>query len=474
MQRLVVVSNRVADLDASGAASSGGLAMAMSAALREHGGLWFGWSGNTVDTFSPQAVVTSHGNVEAALLDLEQQAVDEYYNGFANRTLWPLCHQRMDLAAYERSFSAAYAQVNACFAAALAPLLRDDDVVWVHDYHLIPLARELRKLGVRNRIGFFLHIPWPASQILATLPRHHELVQSLFNYDLIGFQTREWLRAFQDYVVTELNGSIDGQTASAFGCDVIAAAYPIGLDMNEMESLASSRAAQDSVETMRQSGAGQQMLLGVDRIDYTKGLPQKFAAYAQFLKDNPERAEHVFLLQIGQPSRTDVGDYRALNDELLAEAGRINGEFGTIDWSPLRYRNQSVPRDVLAGVYRAAHVALVTPLRDGMNLVAKEYVASQDPEDPGVLILSRFAGAATQMREALIINPYSREDLADAIRRALDMPRSERVVRWKALFADLQRHDLIHWRESFLCDLLGVGPGRTDRLGAGPSEARQL
>jgi len=454
MQRLVVVSNRVADLDAKGEASSGGLAMAMSAALREHGGLWFGWSGNASEEFSPKATVASHGNVQTALLDLDQQAVDEYYNGFANRTLWPLCHQRMDLAAYERSFSTAYAQVNACFAAALAPLLRGDDVIWVHDYHLIPLARELRKLGVRNRIGFFLHIPWPASQIMATLPRHHELVQSLFNYDLLGFQTREWLRAFQEYVVTELDGTVDGSIASAFGSTVIAAAYPIGLDMNEMKSLVLSQAARDSFESIRESSNGQRMLLGVDRIDYTKGLPNKFSAYSQFLQDNPERRENVFMLQIGQPSRTDVLDYRELNEELLSEAGRINGEFGTIGWSPLRFRNQSMQRDVLAGVYRAAHVAVVTPLRDGMNLVAKEYVASQDPENPGVLILSRFAGAAAQMREALIVNPYSREDVAEAMRRALDLPRSERIARWKALFTGLQRNDLTHWRDTFLRDLL--------------------
>jgi trehalose 6-phosphate synthase len=468
MQRLVVVSNRVADLDAKGEASSGGLAMAMSAALREHGGLWFGWSGKTSEAATPVPVVADHGNVQTALLDLDQQAVDEYYNGFANRTLWPLCHQRIDLVSYERSFSAAYAQVNACFAAALAPLLRDDDVIWVHDYHLIPLARELRKLGVRNRIGFFLHIPWPAAQILATLPRHHELVQSLFDYDLLGFQSRDWLRAFQDYVVTELNGSIDAETVTAFGCTAVAKAYPIGLDMNEMRTLASSRAAQDSFETIRESAKGQQMLLGVDRIDYTKGLPEKFAAYAQFLQDNRDRAEQVFLLQIGQPSRTDVLDYKALNEELQAEAGRINGEFGTIGWSPLRYRNQSVPRDALAGVYRAARAAIVTPLRDGMNLVAKEYVASQDSEDPGVLILSRFAGAAAQMREALIVNPYSREDVADAIRRALDLPRNERIARWKALFAGLQRNDLADWRETFLHDLAGdrlasAGPTRVSR-----------
>lgn len=435
--------------------------MAMASALRTYGGLWFGWSGKTTDKFEAKATVSEHGSVQTALLDLEQQAVDEYYNGFANRTLWPLCHYRMDLAAYERAFSASYVSVNDCFAAALAPLLREDDVLWVHDYHLIPLARALRKRGVKNRIGFFLHIPWPASQIVATLPRHHDLVQSMFDYDLLGFQTGEWLRAFEDYVATELNGWVDKAkgTVSAFGKTAMARAYPIGLDVAEMKQLLRSDAAENATKAMRESAAGKKMLLGVDRIDYTKGLPQKFAAYSQFLEDNPDVREKLFLLQIGQPSRTAVADYRDLHEQLLADAGRINGDFGTLEWSPLRYRSQSMPRDVLAGVYRAAHAAIVTPLRDGMNLVAKEYVAAQDPEDPGVLILSRFAGAATQMREALIVNPYSREDMADAIRRAIDMPRSERIARWKALHADVLRNDVTAWRDAFLGDLMGSSGG---------------
>ncbi len=457
MRRLVVVSNRVADVDGSGQASKGGLAMAMASALREHGGLWFGWSGKTTERFEPKARVETHGNVQTALLDLEQHSVDQYYNGFANRTLWPLCHHRMDLTAYERDFTTSYANVNDCFAAALAPLLREDDVLWVHDYHLIPLARALRERGVRNKIGFFLHIPWPAAEILSTLPRHRDLVQSMFDYDLIGFQTEDWLRAFQNYVGFALEGRVDqdGGTVRAFNKTVTARAFPIGLDMAEIQALVASPEARQSVAAMRESAGEQRILLGVDRIDYTKGLLQKFAAYGQFLLDSPEWRERLFLLQVGQPSRTDVDDYRDLHEQLLAEAGRINGEVGTLDWSPLRYRAQSMARDVLAGVYRAAHVALVTPLRDGMNLVAKEYIAAQDPTDPGVLILSRFAGAASQMREALLVNPYSREDVADAIRRGLEMPRTERVARWRALHAGLVRDDLDAWRDSFLEELMG-------------------
>ena len=463
MPRLVAVSNRVGDVDPAGQASSGGLAMALAAALREQGGLWFGWSGRTAGDGVDAPSVRRAGPIEVATIDLAPQDVDEYYNGFANRTLWPLCHYRMDLTAYERSFGTAYRRVNAVFADALVPLLRPDDVLWVHDYHLIPLAQELRRRGVRNRIGFFLHIPWPAPQVLATLPRHHELVQALFDYELIGFQCDEWLRAFNDYILDEFKGAIGAEGAvHALGRTTHARAYPIGIDLREMQTLVASAPAVEAHAAMKPRSTDERMLIGVDRIDYSKGLPQKFAGYEQFLQDRPEWRERLFLLQIGQPSRTKVANYRELNDELQEQAGRLNGAVGTLTWSPLRYRTQSMPRDVLAGAYRAASAALVTPLRDGMNLVAKEYVAAQDPDDPGVLILSRFAGAAAQMREALLVNPYSREDLADAIRRAVEMPRGERIARWKALHAGIARDDLTAWRHGFLRDLvdehLTIGP----------------
>jgi len=458
MARLVVVSNRIAGIQGAGGASAGGLAMALSASLREHGGLWFGWSGNTCQAFNAAADVRDRGDLATATIDLEPQDVDEYYNGFANRTIWPLCHYRIDLAAYERSFGSGYARVNARFAEALVPLLRSDDVIWVHDYHLIPLARELRRRGITNKIGFFFHIPWPIRQVLVTLPRHHELVQSMFHYDLVGFQTADYLDAFRDYVVEELEGVADADgRLTAFGRVLTARAYPIGIDVAEMATLVQSKAGSDSFAKRRAMSGNQKMIIGVDRIDYTKGLPEKFDAYEQFLKDNPDCRGEVFLLQIGQPSRSTLPIYTELGAHLQEEAGRINGEYGTMDWSPLRYRSQSMPRDVLAGAYRAARAALVTPLRDGMNLVAKEFIAAQDPNDPGVLILSRFAGAAIQMREALLVNPYSREDVAEAIARAVAMPLSERVVRWKALYAGLVRDDLTAWRKSFMRDLVDGG-----------------
>jgi len=456
MARLVVVSNRVAKIEKRGSPSAGGLAMALQSALREQDGLWFGWSGERVEQAKIEPRQDNIAGVNIAQLDLEPQDVDEYYNGFANRTLWPLCHYRMDLAEYERAFNSGYLRVNERFAKSLAPLLREDDAIWVHDYHLIPLGAALRELGFANRIGFFLHIPWPARELFTTLPRHHQLVESMFAYDVVGFQSACWLRAFNDYVTGELNLPVghDGMI-EAPRRDVLARAYPIGLNVPEMRELVGSEPARKACTAMSSADPATSLLLGVDRVDYSKGLPQKLDAFGQFLEDNPDRSGRVSLLQIGQPSRTEVDAYRELNETLQARAGAINAEFGTLNWSPLRYRNQSLGRDSLAGAYQAADVMLVTPLRDGMNLVAKEFIAAQDPSDPGVLILSRFTGAAEQMREALLVNPYSREDVADAIRQALDMPLSERIVRWKALYNGICREDLDHWKEAFLHDLTG-------------------
>lgn len=452
--RLFVISNRVADIDAPQSASAGGLAMAMSRALRTNGGIWMGWSGKTSRNREIAPRLSRAGNITLARLDLSPRQVDEYYNGFANRTLWPLCHYRTNLVAYERSFREAYTDVNRTFAKAVQKLIQPDDVIWVHDYHLIPLGRELRALGVRNRIGFFLHIPWPAREVFITLPEHEELVWSMFAYDLVGFQTHSSLDAFKDYVTTEL-GAVSGANllADRFGRKLIAKSYPIGIDPSEFHELKSSKEACHRFDQLRSSLGDRKLIVGVDRIDYTKGLIHKFAAYTHFLERFERHRHQTQLLQIGQPSRDMVEDYQALGEQLITEAGRINGTHGQLDWTPLQYHTRSYPRDALAGIYRAADVALVTPLRDGMNLVAKEFIAAQDPDDPGVLILSRFAGAAEQLTDALLVNPHSHEQCAEAIMHAIEMPRDQRIRRWRALYDNISRQDLGGWVESFLADL---------------------
>ncbi len=474
MSRLIVVSNRVTPQHAESGASQGGLSMAVSAALREYSGIWFGWSGESTPEWTGELNEQRVGGVTVVTVDLEEQDIDEYYNGYANRTLWPLFHYRIDLTQYERSYGSGYARVNARFAEVLAPLIKPDDIIWVQDYHLIPLGRELRERGIRNAIGFFLHIPWPARELVVTLPRHRELVESLFYYDVIGFHTQEWRNAFVSYVLYEVGGMAmtDGQVR-AFGRTVLPRAFPIGIDARGFRGLLQSEAAQESYARMLESKAGRKMLLGVDRLDYSKGIEERMLAFDRLLAEHPELKEEVFLLQISTETRSQVNAYQEIMARLDALSGRINGVHAEMDWIPVRNVHRMHTRDELAGVYRAADVMLVTPLRDGMNLVAKEFVAAQDEDDPGVLILSRFAGAAQQMREALIVNPFSQEDMADAIRRALAMPLEERRRRWRALWSGVESDDVVAWRDSFvqcLVDAREVGFGAAPR--PEPEEAR--
>ncbi len=458
MSRLIVISNRVSKPHGEGQGAQGGLAVALSAALRAHSGLWFGWSGETAEAFTGHIDLQRHDGVTTATVDLEEQDVDEYYNGYANRTLWPLFHYRIDLAEYDRSFAGGYERVNERFAETVQPLVEPDDLIWVHDYHLIPLGQQLRDRGVKNRIGFFLHIPWPPARLMVSLPFHEGLVLSMLAYDVIGFQTEEWLESFRHYVERELGGHCDEDGTIPVGeRSVHAGAYPIGIDYAEFAKAAASPRAQSAFEKLRASAAGRRTIIGVDRLDYSKGLEERFLGYRRFLEDHEERQSEVFLLQIAPPSRGEVATYEVIRERLDELSGRINGEFAEVDWVPIRYVNQGYPREDLAGFYRAAEIGLVTPLRDGMNLVAKEYVAAQDPDDPGVLILSRFAGAALQLEEALLVNPYSKEEISDAILKALEMPREERVRRWRALNESVERDDVLAWRKAFVGALTASG-----------------
>ncbi len=446
--------------------------MAISAALREYSGVWFGWSGRSTQESSNHLSMQRIGGVTVATIDLEEQDIEEYYNGYANRTLWPLFHYRIDLTQYERSFGTGYARVNARFADVLLPLIEPGDIIWVQDYHLIPLGRELRERGVKDAIGFFLHIPWPARELIVTLPRHRQLVEAMFHYDVLGFHTEEWKNAFLSYVLYEADGMVlsDGR-ATAFGRTVLPRAFPIGIDAKGFTALKKSTAAEESYARMIESKAGRKMLLGVDRLDYSKGIDERLLAFERLLIEHPELKRQIFLLQISTRTRGDVEAYQDIIRRLDALSGRINGANAEMDWNPIRNVHRLHSREELAGVYRAADVCLVTPLRDGMNLVAKEFVAAQDEDDPGVLVLSRFAGAAQQMRDALIVNPFSQEDVADASRRALSMPLEERRRRWRALMDGVERDDVVAWRDAFVASLKEAqATARRPRIAAGGKE----
>jgi trehalose 6-phosphate synthase len=431
--------------------------VALAAALREYSGFWFGWSGETTETFTGEVKQRTVDDVTVATIDLEAADYQEYYNGYANGALWPLFHYRIDLTHYDRSFGEGYERVNRRFAESLAPLIEPGDLIWVHDYHLIPLGRELRRLGIDNPIGFFLHIPWPAPQLLTTLPRHRELVASLFSYDLVGLQTDEWLWAFESYVLGEAGGAWtpDGRL-EAFGRTLSAKAFPIGLDVDEFQELSRSAAAHRAYDRMAAHSVFRSLILGVERLDYSKGLEERLRGIEQFLIDHPEMARQVLYLQVAPTSREDVEAYQDLGARIEALSGRINAAWSDMDWAPIQYLNRTFGRAELAGLYRAAKVGLVTPTRDGMNLVAKEYVAAQNPDDPGVLILSRFAGAARQMTDALIVNPFSREELSEALAQALSMDLPERIRRWESLMDGVKLFNVKVWRDSFVAELMAT------------------
>ncbi len=452
MSRLVVVSNRVAPIK--GKASAGGLAVAVLAALRETGGIWFGWSGEVTQTPALEPNVVNVGKITYALADLTAEDHNEYYNGFANRTLWPLFHYRLDLTTFDRRCFDGYLRVNSDLARQLAPLVADDDLVWVHDYHLIPFGEALSRQGCRAPVGFFLHIPVPTSEVLVALPSHQELMRTLFAYDLVGFQTDSDLRAFHDYVEREVGGNVSANgTVRAFGRSTRAAVFPIGIDTDEIAALPGTPEVQRQIKRFKDSLRGRDMVIGVDRLDYTKGLVERLQAFEQMLESYPAMRGGVSMLQIAPPSRGEVPEYADIRRALEAAAGHVNGRFAEFDWVPVRYLNRRFSRATLSGLYRGSRVGLVTPFRDGMNLVAKEYVAAQDADDPGVLVLSRFAGAAHQLDAAIIVNPYDTDAVAEALHLALTMPIDERRDRWSSMMEGLRRDDVAAWRNRFLSAL---------------------
>lgn len=450
MSRLIVISNRVAKIE-EGKSTSGGLAVGVLDALHESGGVWFGWNGEISNRRPRRPSIQQIDGLTYITLGLSRDDFEHYYNGFSNRALWPILHSRVDLMDFEREDLAGYLRVNAYFATKLLPILQNDDLVWVHDYHLIPMGEELRRRGVTRRLGFFLHTPFPPFDVLNTLPGHIDLLQSLCAYDLVGFQTANDLAAFYDAIVRGAGGKVlpNGQIL-AFGRRLQADAFPIGVDTETIATLASTASNSRAVGRLKESIVDRQLIIGVDRLDYSKGLVRRFEAYARFLERYPEYRGRITYLQIAPPTRMSVAEYRELRRRLGALAGDIVGRYSEPDWTPIRYLNRSFTRRSLLGFFRLSRIGLVTPLRDGMNLVAKEYVGAQDPKDPGVLILSQFAGAAQELESALLVNPYDRDAVVDALRRGMQMSLAERLRRWKAMMAVLRKADVSAWRQAFV------------------------
>jgi trehalose 6-phosphate synthase len=443
MGRLVVVSNRV---PAPAAPQAGGLAVALDDLLRHRGGLWFGWSGAVAadDAEACPVGLRESGGISFATIDLAATDYQGFYNRFANGVLWPLLHGMPEQIDYQDADAATYQAVNRRFADALLPLLRADDVIWIHDYHLFPLPALLRARGVRNPIGFFLHIPFPPPETLALLPCAGALLRGVLAADLVGVQTEADRR---NLAAASARLAPFGRPPAQLG------AFPVEIDASAFASLAEAAARTPQTRRLRRGLGSQRLMIGIDRLDPSKGLLQRLRGLRGLLERHPAWRRRCMLLQIAPLSRQEVSSYRALREALECEAGHLNAAFSEADWAPLRLLTQPAGRETLAGLMRLARVGLVTPLRDGMNLVAKEYVAAQNAADPGVLILSRFAGAAGQLSSALLVDPNDTVALSEAMARALAMPRDERRARWQAQWQAIGETSAYGWGSRFLLAL---------------------
>lgn len=450
--RLVVVSNRVGS---NKSVQTGGLATALQGALEKHGGLWFGWSGQVIADEAEPSMQVRSGHVGYATMDLRNSEYQGFYCSFANRVLWPLFHYRPDLIDFNRDSYEAYLAVNQRFAEQLCRLVGPDDVIWIHDYHLIPLAGYLRRAGLHNRIGFFLHTPLAPPELLSIIPSHDTLFGALQHCNLIGVQQYSDLRALQEYFRRELGARLgpDNTLHMPGGGHFQADVFAISIDPAAIADQAQAAVRRSGLRRLSESLQGRAMIIGVDRLDYSKGLPVRFDAFGRLLEHYPALRRRVTLLQIAPPTRGEVPEYQNLRLELEQIAGHVNGLYAEPDWIPIRYLNRSFSQRLLTGFYRLARAALVTPLRDGMNLVAKEYVAAQDPSDPGVLILSRFAGAAAQLDDALLVNPFDTDAVTDAIVQALEMRLEERQERWQQMMKKLEQNDIHGWTDHFIARL---------------------
>ena len=467
--RLIVVSNRVMR---PGATQAGGLAQAVLCLLQHRGGSWMGWSGDISNDDTVEA--SQHGPIRYVTWDLSRQDYDAYYAEYANRTLWPLLHGRTDLMAFERAALQGYLRVNERFAERIAREAGPDDIIWIHDYHLIPLASLLRARGLRNRIGFFLHTPLPAPRTLVTLPQHRSMLGLLSACDLIGLQTSNDARAMQNYLIGELGAVEESDGLRLPGGEFTRVrVFPIGIDPPALAEQARNAENTPETQQLRNSLGRSNLLIGVDRLDYSKGLPQRLRAFRHLLGNNPHLSGKATFLQVTPESRREVSEYRQLSREVQRLVGDINGHHAAPAWTPVRYVNRGYPHGVLAGFYRLARVCLVTPLRDGMNLVAKEFLACQNGADPGVLVLSEFAGAAEELGDvALIVNPFDIEGCSRAMARALGMSLEERSERWRAGMQVLERGNIRAWCAQFLDTL--AQPAPVTAIPAGLAAAAQV
>lgn len=457
MSKLIVLSNRVS-LPNPDKTTAGGLAVALQDALNDIGGIWLGWNGEKIKNHQePYFSSTEYKGVEYITSPLTEEQYSGYYCGFANRTLWPAMHDRADLIEYQSEEFKTYQDVNRLLAHQLSQVAHPDDIIWVHDYHFFSVARYCRELGMQNRIGFFLHIPFAGTNIWNLIPTAQTLIQDLCHYDVIGLQTeydqKQCMDVCHHFLASQV---IDSNMLSYNRRQITIQCYPIGINPELIQKVAQQKIENPHPVFEFDDLADQKTIISVDRIDYSKGLIERFNAFEEFLKEYPEYHKHVTDLQIACPCRMDIPAYKNLYDLIDSKVELINQEFSQDNWQPINCTNETVEHGALMKIYRQSDICWVNSLRDGMNLVAKEFVAAQNPNNPGVLILSKYTGAAEQMSEAIIVDPENCGDMIKGLKKALTMSRSERIERYKHLMQGLKRFDINDWRNAFLKDLRRV------------------
>ena len=466
MNRLIVVSNRLPfALDSTGedlwtvTPAVGGLVSAIEPVLRERGGIWIGWPGIAGEIpEKPLAEATRNAGYKVVPVALSETERDEFYYGYSNEVIWPLFHDLQNFCNFEPGYWQAYKQVNERYADAIGRCAQPDDFIWVHDYHLMYVAQALRKQGLSQKLSgltFFLHIPFPPYDIFSKLPQQQRLLHALLQFDLVGFQTRRDVRNFLQCVRRVMS---DAKVLSRRELQLIrfedreirVGHFPIGIDFTSFEKGARSDTVEQRAQRLRVTFPGCQLILGSDRLDYSKGIPERLRAFRTALERHPELRGRVVLIQVVVPSRVEIPRYHEFKQRIDRLVGDINGRFSTSTWLPVQYHFRSLDRDDLLAHYRGCDIAFVTPLKDGMNLVAKEYCACRI-EEGGVLILSQFAGAAEQLKpDALLVNPYDVEQMADTILKAFHMNLAERGARMKRMRRIVRKENVFWWVDSFL------------------------
>lgn len=492
MNKTIIVSNRLPlqiqveeDGEVTAKPSVGGLATGMKSVHRDSNGIWIGWSGVKDEDLTPEIEKKVNKAVESeqcVAVKLNEHDLDNYYYGFSNRTLWPLFHYFLEYTEFDKGYWESYVEVNKKFAEVVIAQAEEGDTIWVHDYQLLLLPALVKEKIPNISIGFFLHIPFPSYEIFRTFPARKEILEGMLGADLLGFHTYDYERHFLSSVKRILSLEVNFNEITYGNRIIKVDSFPMGIDYHKFKDAALHHHKQTEIEKSEiqkrldqhlQYDKDVKMILSIDRMDYTKGIPNRIRAFEYFLKKYPQFQEKIRLIMLAVPSRSEVPQYQLLKKETDELVGRVNGEFSTVSWTPIWYFYRTMPFENLIDLYTSSDVALITPVRDGMNLVAKEYIATRTNQD-GVLVLSEMTGASKELDDALLINPFNFGEIADTIKQAIEMPKAEQKRRMKGLQKRVARYSVEKWAEEFMHSLNNVEQNLADVIDAQPVSTEKI